>query len=59
MKSDLFSLCASSFASLSEALSERLKTENPLAFLFVEASAWIEINRSAFNFSAKFILSLK
>ena len=56
--STLFSLWANSCASLSEALSERLKTEIPLAFLFLLESACKDIKISALFFFAKIILFL-
>ena len=53
-----FSLLANNNASLSDALSERLNTEIPFAFLFLLESACIETKISALFFLAKKILFL-
>ena len=53
-----FSLLANLYASLSDATSERLKTEIPLAFLFSLESACMEIKISALFFFANSILFL-
>ena len=58
-KSDLFSRIANFLASLSEAVSERVKTDIPFAFLFFEASACKDINISELTLFASIILSLK
>ena len=53
-----FSLLASNIASLSDALSERLNTEIPFAFLFLLESACIDTKISALLCFANKVLFL-